>query len=133
VWDILEWQLEERFGARPTHTLAEIEDVADRLGEAVCCRVAKINGQVVAGVVLFIMGRVVRAQYSAANRCAREVSALDLLFHTVISDAQQNGFRYVDFGSSNTDEGRQLNGGLYRYKTGLGAGSVAHDMYELAL
>lgn len=133
VWDILERQLEERFRARPTHTLPEIQDVAERLGDKLHCRVALLQDEVVAGLVLFTFPPVLRAQYSAADNRAREVSALDWLFEATIIDAGQCGFRYVDFGSSNTDDGQTLNPGLYRYKTGLGAGSVAHDMFDLDL
>jgi hypothetical protein len=133
MWRILEWQLEHRFGARPTHTLAEMKEVADRLGDLVECRVAKLEETVVAGLVLFRFHPVLRAQYSAADPTAREVGALDLLFDRVIGEATANGFAYFDFGNSNTDEGQLLNAGLYRYKLGFGAGSVPHDMYEIWL
>jgi hypothetical protein len=133
MWPILEWQLEHRFGARPTHTLAEMQDVAERLGDLVECRVAKLEGAVIAGLVLFRFHPVLRAQYSAADLRAREVGALDLLFDRAISEAAAEGFAYFDFGSSNIQDGQVLNDGLYRYKVGFGGGSVAHDMYEIWL
>lgn len=133
VWRILERQLAERFGARPTHTLQEIEGLAVRLPAALQCRVAKLDGRVVAGLVLFIFPPVVRAQYSAADPIAREVSALDLLFEDTIAMATASGCWYVDFGNSNTDDGQELNAGLYRYKRSLGAGSHVHDAYELSV
>jgi hypothetical protein len=42
------------------------------------------------------------------------------------------GYRYFDFGTSNTLDGG-LNGPLYEFKAGFAGGGVPYDLYEFAL
>ncbi len=133
LWAILERQLEERHGVRPVHTWDEICMLRDLFPAHVSCMTGLSKGRVIAGLVLFHTPSVTRAQYSAADPEAREISALDLVFETAISESVDRGIRYFDFGNSNEDNGSVLNEGLYRYKVGLGAGGVAQQFYEMAL
>lgn len=133
LWAILETQLADRHEARPVHTLQEIHTIYELFPLNVSCVTALSDGRVVAGIVLFDTPRVTRAQYSAADDYAREVSALDLVFDTAIATSAQQGKWYFDFGNSNEANGMILNEGLYRYKIGLGAGGLVQSFYDLTL
>jgi len=84
-------------------------------------------------VVFFISRSAWHAQYIAASESAYNVSALDAIFDSAISEARKAGARYFDFGTSNEQAGLILNDGLYRFKSEFGGGGVAHEYYELDL
>jgi Acetyltransferase (GNAT) domain len=130
-WALLATVLEARHGAQPVHTLAEIERLAAAFPEAIALHTAERDGVVLAGVVMFASAQVAHAQYIAAGDEARALGALDGLF-THLIDAYA-GYRYFDFGISNTAQGRELNEGLVRQKEEFGASAVAHDFYRVEL
>lgn len=129
-WAVLEQELQTRHGSRPAHTLAEIRLLAARFPAAVGLRVARRDGELVAGLVLFDTPTASHLQYMAASAPGRRCAALDLLLEQAITEAQANA-KWFDFGHSNEDEGRLLNPGLAFYKESFGASTVAHDHYLL--
>ena len=133
LWQVLESNLQRKHDSRPVHTLDEIALLASRFPEQIGLHVALQAQQVVAGVVSFRVGPVLHLQYIASSEAGQAVSALDGLMHHLIAQAHAAGCRYFDFGTSNEDQGRVLNEGLYRFKTEFGAGGVACETYELEL
>jgi len=131
-WTLLEGVLQGRHGVRPTHSLAEIELLAGRFPGEIELHVAEGDGELQAGVVMFVTPQVAHAQYIAASEAGRETGALDGLFEHLIHGYSGRS-RYFDFGISNTEQGRVLNEGLIRQKEEFGASAVAHDFYEVAL
>jgi hypothetical protein len=130
-WPVLEQVLGERHGARPVHSLSEIVRLADAFPEAITLHLAEADGAVLGGVVLFETPEVRHCQYIAASPEGRAAGVLDGLFAHLIATTPDG--RFFDFGTSNEDGGRVLNGGLVRQKEGFGASGVAHDIYEVAL
>jgi hypothetical protein len=63
----------------------------------------------------------------AASQEGRKLGALDLIIDQLISDARDAGVPWVSFGTSTTDEGRELNDGLLWQKESFGGRSIAHD------
>lgn len=132
LWPILEWQLETLHGVRPVHSLAEIVDLMARFPDHIRIVSARLHGVMVAGVVLFITDRVVRAQYSANSALGRELYALNVVFEEAVRFGQESGCHYLDFGNSNEADGRVLNAGLHRFKAGFGAKDIVQMFYELS-
>jgi hypothetical protein len=133
LWPVLEENLLRAHGQRPVHSLREIETLADRFPRLVRCLLASLDGQAVAGLVLYLSARVVHAQYIAASEQGQALHAPDLLFQRAIDDAQTLGARYFDFGVSTVEQGRVLNQGLHRFKSEFGAGGVVYEHYEVSL
>lgn len=133
LWEIVSSQLEQRHNVRPVHTLSDILRLFELFPSDISTVMAMKENRVVAGLVLFYTPQVTRAQYSAADEYAREVSALDLVFDHAIAASRKRGAQYFDFGNSNESDGTVLNEGLYRYKRGLGAGSYSQTFYQLTL
>lgn len=133
LWEVLTENLREKHGASPTHNLEEISLLAQRFPEKIKFIIARSQGVVVAGVVLFCIGHTVHAQYIASNSQGQEISALDVVFEKCIKDAADQGARYFDFGISTEAEGLILNEGLYRFKSEFGSGGVIHEFYEIEL
>lgn len=129
-WRLLELNLANRYGLRPTHAIAEIELLASRFPNEIALWTAKLGGEVLAGVVVYDTPRVAHAQYIGASDAGREVGALDMLVNQLISEHYSHK-AWFDFGNSNEEGGRVLNEGLVAHKEGFGARSVAHDFFEM--
>ena len=132
-WAVLEENLAIEYGLRPVHTLQEITWLHNTFPEHTECMVGVVGGEVVAGVVLFCTPQVVHVQYSASNATGKSVSALTAVVDNAVKKSKDLGVRYFDFGISNERGGRELNEGLYGFKTSFGAGGVVHESYELDL
>lgn len=132
-WRLLEGVLSEQHDSLPTHTLAEIEELAQRFPENITLIEAFDAGEkVYAGAVLFDCGVTVHAQYLAASDEGRNNGALN----AVILDMVQNRFaerRWFDFGISTEAAGRVLNEGLLRQKEMFGGSALVYDQFEIAL
>jgi hypothetical protein len=132
-WPVVEAALEQRHSARPVHSLEEIELLHSRFPAAIRPVVALLDGNVLAGVVLFITPRVVHTQYIAASERGMELSALDAVIQHSIELATDMGARYFDFGISVGEDRRGFLPGLYRWKAEFGGGGVTHEQYQLLL
>jgi hypothetical protein len=134
IWSVLSENLARKHGAKPVHTLEEILLLQKSFPAQIEFVAAKHAGEIVAGVVLFHSQTVVHAQYISSSAAGYDLQALDALFEWVIVRAQQEcKARFFDFGISNEDEGRTLNGGLYDFKSEFGGGGVVHEFFELKL
>jgi lipid II:glycine glycyltransferase (peptidoglycan interpeptide bridge formation enzyme) len=125
--------LERRHDARPVHTLDEIEQLRLRFPDRILPLVAVLDGEVVAGTVLFATHTAVHAQYLAASEAGASASALDPVIEHAIELAGTRGARWFDFGISPGAGRRGLLPGLYRYKAEFGGGGVIHEHYEQRL
>jgi hypothetical protein len=133
LWPVLEEALQRRHGERPVHTLGEIELLAGRFPGAIRTATATLDGETVAGVVLFVSARVAHVQYMAASQRGMAISALDPVLERCIELADADGARYFDFGTSMLARGSELQSGLHRYKAEFGGGGVVYETYDLAL
>ncbi len=129
-WLVLEDNLRRRHSAKPVHTLDEIAMLLDRFPDRIRLMVATLDGNVEAGIVVFLSQTVAHAQYIASSQAGYEVSALDAVFETSIDQSRVVGKRYFDFGISTEHDGRVLNEGLNQFKNEFGAGGVVYEFYQ---
>lgn len=132
-WAVLEENLRNRHGVRPTHTLDEISLLWARFPNHMRLVVALEEGSVVAGTLLFLDNNVHHAQYIAATPRGHQLSALDFIFSDSIKIADAAGARYFDFGICNKNDGSVINDGLYNFKAEFGGAGVVHEFYEIEL
>lgn len=132
-WPVLEWNRWERHRVRPIHSLDEMKLLSSMFPDNIECHIALLEGEVVAGGILFLMNKVVHVQYAAGNEVGYETAAQDAVLDYCINEAIAKGIHFFNFGTSNTHAGKVLNDGLYKYKLEFGAGGVAHEFYELIL
>ncbi|MGZ8997991.1 MAG: GNAT family N-acetyltransferase [Allosphingosinicella sp.] len=133
LWPVLEENLARKHGTDPVHDSAEIAQLHSLFPTEIEFVVALIDGQVEAGLVLFVTANVMHAQYIASSSTGYQVCALDALFESCLGRARELGIRYFDFGTSNEQEGQFLNEGLFQFKSEFGGGGVPHEFYELDL
>lgn len=132
-WVILEDNLRDSHNAKPTHTLEEMKLLYSRFPEKIRLFCSETpDNEMVAGMVIFDMGKVIHVQYSSANVYGKQNGGLDILYDYVINTIFVNE-QVFDFGTSTEDEGRFLNDGLILQKESFGGRAIAYDTYELII
>lgn len=129
-WSLLERNLSQH-DARPTHTLDEIQFLANVFPQHIKLICAYHNAELLCGTVIFVNENVAHTQYIASSPEARTMGALDLLLFETCESFSEKAF--FSFGTSNESEGAYLNEGLAFYKESFGARGVAHVTYDLEL
>ncbi|WP_017772187.1 GNAT family N-acetyltransferase [Paraburkholderia kururiensis] len=120
-----------KFGAKPTHSCAELKLLSGRFPDAITLHVAQRDEALLAGVVVYDFGHVVHTQYMANSDDGREIGALDLLVAELI--AKYRDRKFFSFGISTEEQGLKLNAGLIAQKEAFGARTVVHDFYSWPL
>ena len=132
-WKILEANLAQRHDTAPVHSLGEMRLLHDLFPDDIILIVARADGILAGGAVLFAAGPVLHMQYTATTEQGRAACVTDLVMERAIDLARRRGHRFFDFGVSTPHEGWSLDEGLYEFKISFGAGGVVHDHYELDL
>ena len=115
------------------HTLQEIELLRNRFPENIILYEAVKDGQVIAGVVLYLSSQVVHAQYSSATPEGKSLGAIDLIYEQIMLHDYVN-YPYFDFGrSTENPDGSGLNESLAFQKEGFGGRGLCYDIYEYDL
>ena len=91
---------------------------------------AKLDGELLAGTLLFDFGKVTHTQYMAVSERGKDLGALDVLIDQCISSANSRS-TYFSFGISTEQNGKYLNEGLLGQKESFGARSIVLDTYEV--
>jgi hypothetical protein len=133
LWPVLEENLARKHNARPVHGLSEIKRLAEAFPSEINCTAASIGAELVAGVVTFDTKTCLHAQYIASSEAGYDISALDLIFDFLISEAEKNKKKWFNFGISTENDGMVLNSGLYNFKSEFGGGGVVHEHYQINL
>ena len=132
-WQLLSSLLDERYDTRPVHTLEEIQLLQGRFPDNIRLYTATLDGELLAGVVMYFSHPTAHCQYIGASPRGKESKALTLLFEWLINESTRQGYRYFDFGISNEDHGRYLNEGLVRQKCRLGGRGIVYNTFEVPI
>lgn len=131
-WHVLEDNLGNRYNAKPVHTANEMKLLMSRFPNNIRLYVAKMNGEIVGGILIYVTPQVVHTQYISASVEGKKHGALDLLFDYIINKVYAN-CRYFDFGKSTEQGGAYLNEPLIFQKEGFGGRGVCYDWYQWEL
>ena len=131
-WHVLEDSLGNRYNAKPVHTASEMKLLMSRFPNNIKLYVAKMNGEIVGGTLIYVTPQVVHTQYISASVEGKKHGALDLLFDYIINKVYAN-CRYFDFGKSTEQGGAYLNEPLIFQKEGFGGRGVCYDWYQWEL
>ena len=109
-----------KHGTDPTHSEVEWRDLCDRLGDAVWCSVAELDGVPIAGLgAMQLNTRVGSSFYLAADPAHRDTQAQTLLIHGTLTAARDAGTRWFDFGTSSVAGVARPQ--IFRFKESFGA------------
>lgn len=128
-WQVLEDNLMNKYGAKPVHSLQEIELLHQRFPNHIQLYVACKDNMVLGGTVLYLTPNVVHTQYISASPEGKQLRVIDGLFHFLLHqswDEQQ----YFDFGTSTLQDGHLLNASLIHQKEGFGGRAICYDTYQ---
>lgn len=131
-WHVLEDNLGNRYNAKPVHTASEMKLLMSRFPNNIKLYVAKMNGEIVGGTLIYVTPQVVHTQYISASVEGKKHGALDLMFDYIINKVYAN-CRYFDFGKSTEQGGAYLNEPLIFQKEGFGGRGVCYDWYQWEL
>lgn len=131
-WHVLEDNLGNRYNAKPVHTASEMKLLMSRFPNNIKLYVAKMNGEIVGGTLIYVTPQVVHTQYISASVEGKKHGALDLLFDYIINKVYAN-CRYFDFGKSTEQGGAYLNEPLIFQKEGFGGRGVCYDWFQWEL
>lgn len=130
-WPVLQEALMYH-NVKPTHSEDEIKYLYSFFPNNIKLFLAKMEDEVVAGVVVFINKNVVHTQYMASTDNGRQIGALDYLVHTLMTEKYSEK-KYFNFGISTEEYGKIINEGLLAQKNGFGAKTTVHQFYEIEL
>lgn len=128
-WNILNANLEGRYGVSPVHTEKELSLLASRFPDSIKLFMAYDSEEALGGTLVFVMNEIVHTQYIAASPKGKTVGALDMVFDELINEEFSN-YRFLDFGKSTEHHGIWLNKNLIHQKEGFGGRGVCYDVYE---
>lgn len=133
-WEtVLQPVLETKYAATPVHSLEEISLLHQRFPDHIQQYTVRYQGEVIAGMTLFITNDVVKSQYGAATETGEHYKALDILYMQLFAHFKALGYRYFDLGTTTGNNGYSYNHGLSDYKEELGAFPINQDHYLLNL
>lgn len=122
--------LNEKHGIQPVHALDEIELLKSRFPNRIRQFNVYYNDNVIAGTTIFEMDDIAHCQYISGNETKNASGSLDFL-HTYLITNEFQEKKYFSFGTSNINEGQNVNAGLQFWKEGFGARSVTQSFYEV--
>lgn len=128
-WNILNANLEGRYGVSPVHTEKELSLLVSRFPDSIKLFMAYDGEEALGGTLVFVMNEIVHTQYIAASPKGKTVGALDIVFDELINKEFSN-YRFLDFGKSTEQHGTWLNKNLIHQKEGFGGRGVCYDVYE---
>ncbi len=131
-WELLEQVLEKRHGARPVHTVGEMELLRGRFPDSIRLYTARLDGQLLGGMVMYYAGSVAHSQYTAVSSEGFRLRALEAIVEYIIKN-DCGSCRWWDFGTSCEDSGRILNEALNAKKYDMGCRPVLYTTYTLSL
>ena len=131
-WPILESVLAQRHGAKPTHTLEEIEKLHELLPDDFRCLCAYREGAMVGGIVLVtIHEQALYTLYMGQKYSEQEHHPMHALLAEAMKLAIREKRRVLHLGVSTEDGGTKVNEGLFFFKESFGCKPVRRESWEL--
>ncbi|CAH8292673.1 acetyltransferase (GNAT) family protein [Mariniflexile fucanivorans] len=127
---ILIKNLKKKHNASPVHTLEEITWLKSRFPNNVRQFNVYRGDKIVAGTTVFESKYVAHSQYISGDENKNSLGSLDFLHFYLINDVFKEK-KYFDFGTSNENNGSQINKGLQFWKEGFGARTIIQDFYKI--
>ena len=119
----------ERFEKKPVHSCNEMTSLHHKFPKNIKLWIAKQNNITLAGAVIYKFKNVIKVQYAHASAEGKQSGAIDSIYFKLI-DEYKISHNFIDFGTSNTDNGLLTNEGLLNQKESFGARGVVFNTYE---
>ncbi len=127
--DLVEVSLMERHGAKPTHSVDEMQLLASRFPNNIKLFASFKDNVMLAGILIYESRNVAKVQYVANSLAGRSIGAGDIIIDYLVN--HYKGKKYLDFGTSMLQQ--SLNSSLIAYKESFGARTVVYDSYKFSI
>ncbi len=131
-WRILESNLHDQHGMRPTHTLDEILRLKSTFPDQIQLVAATLDGEMTAGTVLFHMNSVASHTFYMAQDYRYQANrSLNLVLAVALRESALRGAQWLNYGISSIPGtgGKEMNDGLYQFKRTCGGQGVLRDVF----
>ncbi len=128
-WKIMTANMQERFHKQPVHSVEEMVMLHQRFPGNIELWMANNNGEAVAGAVIYKYQNIIKVQYAHASHEGKAIGAIDGIYFRLFEEYQAT-HQYIDFGTSNTENGTLINDGLLHQKESFGARGVLFNTYR---
>lgn len=134
-WQLLTENLMTRYQTKPTHQLNDILQLRRLVGaDKIRLYGAFTENRLIAGIVVFVANQqTMQTQYIASDSNYQQLRPLNAVIDYLIKTGFQKGFRYLNLGTSNEDDPKKINAGLFRFKEGFGAKATLRETMEILL
>ncbi len=122
--------LNEKYLTDPTHSLSEIKFLQKRFPKNIRQFNVYKENLIVGGATIFETKTTAHVQYISANENKQDLGTLDLLFYILITETFHHK-SFFDFGTSNENNGKQLNNGLSYWKESFGARTFVQRQFSV--
>lgn len=127
---ILQPNLNLKHNTHPVHSLEDILFLKSKFPDSIKQFNVYDDGKIVAGATIFETVHVAHCQYISGNADKNTLGSLDALHNVLINEVYVDK-PYFDFGTSNLNNGQQINYGLQFWKEGFGARTITQDFYTI--
>ena len=118
-WQVLNDNLRMKYNSKPVHTLDEISLLASRFPDNIVLYLAKLHGDILAGMVVYVSTQVA-------------LGAIDVLYDRIVC-YDYHHLPYFEFGTSAMPDSNAINETLIFQKEGFGGRGICFDRYEWTL
>ncbi|WP_207511682.1 GNAT family N-acetyltransferase [Longitalea luteola] len=134
-WTVLEQNLLKKHNTKPTHSYNDFVVLLNKVGhDKIKLFAAFKDSNLIAGIIVFVTNNMVlHAQYIASDELYQEFRPLNAVIDEIIQWGCNHGYTFLNLGTSNTDGGRTINGGLFRFKEGFGGRNTLRETMHLIL
>ncbi len=130
-WNLLNKTLDERHGAKPTHSAEEIKKLRSLTGQDVRLLAAFDGSEMIAGlVVITVHEKALYILYTAQDYSRPKLRAIPLLLRELFVAAINEKRAVLDFGISTEDGGIKVNESLFLFKESFGGQHVRRESWE---
>ncbi len=130
--ELVKRRLKKKYSSKPVHTTKEIKYLASKFPDYIKLFTATLNNKMLGGIIIYETPSVAHNQYVGLSEEGEKLGAVDLIHDFLINNVYSNK-RYYDFGTSNINEGKDINENLIRYKESFGGRGVVHDFYRIEI
>lgn len=131
-WNLLTDVLMTQHGKEPVHSIDEIKKLMKLFPQNIHCYEVNLGTDLHAGALIFETSFVTHTQYLANSVAGRQNGALDFLIDKLLREYHCEK-RFFNFGVSTTNQGKEINSGLFSQKTSFGAYPMMQDFYEIEI
>lgn len=133
-WIILEENLLNKHGKKPVHSLYEFYSLKEHVGENnIKLFAGYVGDKMVCGALVFIFNKDLHAQYIGADDEYQDLRPLNAVLDYIIEWGNKNGFDYFNQGTGNSENGKNINLGLFHFKEGFGGRGTLRETMTLNL